>query len=66
MHSQTISILKEIAKGTEMEEYLESVLQSRGYISESFFYIFSGYPENIIIESEAIEAMADDKFVKFE
>ncbi|MCM3441422.1 CHAT domain-containing protein [Metabacillus halosaccharovorans] len=66
MHNQTISILKEIAKGTEMEAYLESVLQSRGYISESFFYIFSGYPENIIIESETIEAMADDRFVKFE
>ena len=38
VHSQTISILKEIAKGTEMEVYLESVLQSQGYISESFLY----------------------------
>ncbi|MDF9622482.1 CHAT domain-containing protein [Bacillus cereus] len=66
VHSQTISILKEIAKGTEMEVYLESVLQSQGYISESFFYIFSGYPENVIIENRAIKGMIDDRFINFQ
>jgi hypothetical protein len=66
VHAQTISTLKEISKGTEMESYLDSILQSKGYISESFFYIFSGYPENIILEDNTIKAMIEDKFISFE
>lgn len=63
-HRNTVSILKEIVKGTEMEEYLESVLQSQGYYSESFFYIFSGYPENVIISDSNIKQMIEDKFIE--
>ncbi|MFF2855579.1 CHAT domain-containing protein [Peribacillus sp. NPDC058002] len=66
VHSQTISTLKDIAKGTEMEAYLESIIRSRGYISESFFYIFSGYPENIILESKGIKKMIDAQFIDFQ
>ncbi|MED0983012.1 CHAT domain-containing protein [Bacillus paramycoides] len=50
VHDQSIEILKRIADRAGMKTYLESVLQSQGYISESFFYLFSGYPEKIIIK----------------
>ncbi|MGG2028089.1 SEC-C metal-binding domain-containing protein [Gottfriedia sp. S16(2024)] len=50
IHLQTVDILKEIADEFEMKEYLEIVLERSGYISESIFYIFSGYPEKILIQ----------------
>ncbi|PFT03207.1 hypothetical protein COK59_28725 [Bacillus thuringiensis] len=50
IHLQTVSILKEIADKSGMKEYLEIVLERNGYISESIFYIFSGYPEKVLIQ----------------
>jgi len=43
LHIQTINILKEIADRAGMIEYLEIILEKNGYISESIFYVFSGY-----------------------
>lgn len=50
LHIQTINILKEIADRAGMIEYLEIILEKNGYISESIFYFFSGYPEKILIQ----------------
>ena len=65
MHSNTISILKEIARESEMEEYIDTFLQSQGYDAESFFYIFSGFPENILLTNKDIEQMIEEKFLEF-
>lgn len=51
IHNKTIEYLLEIAEKDGMKKYLQSVLSSKGYIPESLFYIFSGYPEKVILKS---------------
>lgn len=46
-HKETIKLLLSIAEKDQMDEYLKAVLNSQGYIAESVFYTFAGYPEKI-------------------
>lgn len=54
-YEDTISILREIAKKDNMVNYLDSVISSKGYFPESFFYQMVGHPENIFLYNEAFE-----------
>ncbi|WP_028592450.1 CHAT domain-containing protein [Paenibacillus massiliensis] len=49
VHERIIEIIMQIAREVGKAEYFEEVLRSHGYVSESFFYIFSGFPEKIIM-----------------
>lgn len=46
-HKETIKLLLSIAEKDQMDEHLKAVLNSKGYIAESVFYTFAGYPEKI-------------------
>lgn len=52
LHQQTVEIMLGIAEQDGMKENLQAVLQSKGYVSESTFYIWSGYPEKIYLQSK--------------
>lgn len=46
-HNETIKLLMSVAEKDQMDGYLKAVLDSKGYIAESVFYTFAGYPEKI-------------------
>jgi len=46
-HKETIKLLMSVAEKDRMDGYLKAVLDSKGYIAESVFYTFAGYPEKI-------------------
>jgi len=50
IHLQTVEILKEIAEEAGIGENFEINLERNGYITEGMFYIFSGYPEKVLIQ----------------
>lgn len=52
IHQQTVEILKEIANEAGIGEYLDIILERNGYITEGIFYIFSGYPEKVLIQPQ--------------
>ncbi|WP_162805670.1 CHAT domain-containing protein [Sporosarcina sp. PTS2304] len=52
LHQQTVEIVSEIAEQDGMKENMLAVLQSKGYVSESAFYIWSGYPEKIYLQAK--------------
>ncbi|MDV6377128.1 SEC-C domain-containing protein [Sporosarcina sp. GW1-11] len=51
-HRQTIDIVLEIAQQDGLKDHVQAVLQSKGYVSESAFYIWSGYPEKIHLQAK--------------
>ncbi|PIC62981.1 hypothetical protein CSV79_14245 [Sporosarcina sp. P13] len=51
-HRQTMDIVLEIAEQDGLKENVQAVLQSKGYVSESAFYIWSGYPEKIHLQAK--------------
>lgn len=46
-HQETIKLLLSVAEKDQMDTHLKAVLNSNGYIAESVFYTFAGYPEKI-------------------
>ncbi|KQL35817.1 hypothetical protein AN959_07955 [Psychrobacillus sp. FJAT-21963] len=46
-HQETIKLLLSVAEKDQMDGHLKAVLNSKGYIAESVFYTFAGYPEKI-------------------
>lgn len=56
----TINRLKRIARKTGDLNYLNSILESKGFFPESCFYIFSGYPEKVILNNQLYGQLAID------
>lgn len=52
IHIQCINIIKELAEEDGMERYLELSLEKNGYLAESLFYIFSGFPEKVLLKQK--------------
>ncbi|MFE6078258.1 hypothetical protein ACFVQB_27765 [Paenibacillus sp. NPDC057886] len=54
IYDNTIEILKDIASEDGMSDYIDHLLNSQGYVSESFFYVFSGFAEDFIEYTEKL------------